>query len=653
MAAPRSGALGAAPPGYELLGELGRGGMGVVYQARQQGLNRVVALKMILSADHAGADEVARFRTEAEAIARLQHSNIVQIFEIGEHDGKPFFSLEFCGGGSLASKLGAAPPTPREAAELVEKLALAMEAAHDADVIHRDLKPANVLLSADGTPKITDFGLAKKLDLADGRTRTGAVMGTPSYMAPEQAEGRKDIGPAADIYGLGAILYELLTGEPPFRASTVLDTLLKVIGTEPVAPRLLAPKVPRDLKTICLKCLRKDPAHRYASAADLAADLRLFFDGRAIRARRVGWIEWAWRWAKGHPGTAMLVALVTVSLVYVWVRQYLWVDDLSKDAADALEKLRRQQQQTTVPPRTAQPRPSAPAWRLVHTLTGASGRVWAVAFHPKLNQAASAGEDRWVYLWDVRAGRRLLQLPGHDDTVLGLAFSPDGSRLASAGSDGVVKVWDLASGKEERTLAAHGKAVQAVAFHPRGHLLASASADRTVVLWDSVSWQPVQTLRGHERAVNSVAFSPDGSALASAGDDNTVRIWNVADGTVQHMLAVHNDRVTGVCFDAEGKRLLSVGWDQKALVWDVAAAKPAPKAMAGFSVAGRLNAAAWSPDNRFCVAAGWQNVLVVQGSASLNGHTDQVTALAVSPDSKHLVSASWDRTVRVWELAPQ
>ncbi len=217
-------APGAVVPGYEVLGELGRGGMGVVYKARQTALGRTVALKMILHADHAGPEARARFTAEAEAVARLQHPNIVQIFEVGEVGGLPYFSLEFCPGGSLDRKLGGTPLPASEAAALAETLAHAVEVAHRANVVHRDLKPANVLLSAEGQPKVTDFGLAKKLDV-QGQTQTGAVMGTPSYMAPEQAGGHKDVGPAADIYALGAILYELLTGRPPFKAASLWDTI--------------------------------------------------------------------------------------------------------------------------------------------------------------------------------------------------------------------------------------------------------------------------------------------------------------------------------------------------------------------------------------------------------------------------------------------
>jgi serine/threonine-protein kinase len=279
-------------PGYEILGELGRGGMGVVYRARQLNLNRVVALKMILAGGHAADAELARFRSEAEAVARLQHPNIVQIHEVGEHAGLSFFSLEYVPGGSLADRLDGTPWPPEPAARLAATLARAMHAAHQAGVVHRDLKPANVLLGKDAEPKVTDFGLAKRLDDAAGPTRTGAIMGTPSYMAPEQAGGKsKEAGPPCDVYALGAILYELLTGRPPFRAPTDLDTVLQVLSTEPVPPRLLNPKVSRDLETVCLKCLEKDPARRYASAGALAGDLEQYLAGGSIAARSVNVLD--------------------------------------------------------------------------------------------------------------------------------------------------------------------------------------------------------------------------------------------------------------------------------------------------------------------------------------------------------------------------
>jgi hypothetical protein len=308
--------------------------MGVVYKARQVKANRPVALKVILAGGHAGESELARFRTEGEALARLTHPNIVQVFEVGEHQGRPFFSLELCPGGSLDRKLAGTPLPPREAARLVEVLARAMHAAHQANVIHRDLKPANVLLSADGTPKITDFGLAKKLDDGANPTVTGAVMGTPSYMAPEQAEGKKDVGPAADGYALGAILYECLTGRPPFKAPTALDTLMQVVADEPVPPSRLLRRVPFDLETICLKCLQKVPARRYASAQALAEDLARFLEGRPILARRPSLLVQARYWCRRpervrDAGTILLVGtvLTLIPRLAQGLNLWLWVGE--------------------------------------------------------------------------------------------------------------------------------------------------------------------------------------------------------------------------------------------------------------------------------------------------------------------------------------
>ncbi len=335
-----------APPGYEILGELGRGGMGVVYKARQVGLDRLVALKMVLAGGHAGPQELARLTTEATAVARLRHPHIVQIYEVGEQEGRPYLALEYVEGGSLADCLDGTPLPEPAAAHLVATLADAVHAAHECGIVHRDLKPGNILLErkpaaepADVTrtkdktgegegppsgrgrpesgprassnfnsagapvpassgsgvescvPKIADFGLAKRLDSPSGQTQSGAILGTPSYMAPEQAGGARDVGPATDVYALGAILYELLTGRPPFRAATPLDTVMQVVGDEPVPPARLRPRLPRDLETICLKCLEKEPAKRYGSARGLAEDLRRFLAHEPIRARPTGAVE--------------------------------------------------------------------------------------------------------------------------------------------------------------------------------------------------------------------------------------------------------------------------------------------------------------------------------------------------------------------------
>jgi tetratricopeptide (TPR) repeat protein len=323
-------------PRYEILEELGRGGMGVVYKARQLGLNRLVALKMILAGSHAGTEHLNRFKAEATAIAQLRHPHIVQVYDIGEHEGLPYFSLEFVDGGSLEQRLKGHPQPPTKSAALVEKLARGVQAAHDHGIIHRDLKPANILLAPASEqeaaktghkgkehsvlptsghfpslsrmlPKITDFGLAKTLETDSQHTKTGVIMGTPSYMAPEQAEGKKDLTPAVDIYALGAILYEMLTGRPPFRAATPLDTVLQVVSDEPVPPRQLQSKTPKDLETICLKCLEKDPRKRYPTAAALAEDLRQFQAGESIQARPASRTEKIIKWCRRRPAVAALI----------------------------------------------------------------------------------------------------------------------------------------------------------------------------------------------------------------------------------------------------------------------------------------------------------------------------------------------------------
>ncbi len=323
------------PPGYEILEELGRGGMGVVYRALQLKVKRQVALKMVLSGGYASQDEVARFLREAEAVAQLQHPNIVQLFDVGQHQGLPYFTMEFMAGGSLADRLAGVPLPPREAARLVEPLARGMHYAHQRGIVHRDLKPANILLAlspqpsaisqdrltADScwltaTPKITDFGLAKRAEAGSGLTASGAVLGTPSYMAPEQAEGQgKNVGPLADVYALGAILYQCLTGRPPFQGPTPMDTLIQVVADEPVPPSRLQPKTPHDLETICLKCLQKTPTRRYASADELAEDLRRFQAGEPIRARPVGRVEKLAKWIKRRPMVAGLTAGVALLLL--------------------------------------------------------------------------------------------------------------------------------------------------------------------------------------------------------------------------------------------------------------------------------------------------------------------------------------------------
>jgi WD40 repeat protein len=589
-----------ALPGYEILAELGRGGMGIVYKARHFQLNRLVAVKMIRGAD-AEPGQLARFRVEAEAVARLNHPGIVQIYEVGESDGWPFLALEFAPGGSLARRLAGAPQPPGQAARLVELLARAVHCAHQHDVVHRDLKPANILLDADGQPKVADFGLAKRLD-ETGQTVGGAVMGTPSYMAPEQAAGQTALaGPPADIYALGAILYELLTGRPPFCGESTLDTLEQVRYQEPVPVRQLQPKVPRDLETICLKCLRKEGARRYASAEALADDLARFLDGRPILARPVSRAERLWRWCRRNPALAGLTAALLLAVAGGFAAvTWLWREsaanyheaeqqrrqaeanyaDAEWQRSAALRQQRLAEQREKVVRRqayVANLNLAYQAWTV-----GRVGRVLELldGQRPQLGQD-DLRDFEWYLLWrQCHSARRTLAGPGGGVYVV--AFSPDGSLLAAGGlaavgdRSGVVRVWEAASGKERAMLRGHVRGIIAVVFAPDGKTLATGSYDGEVRLWDV----PALRLRRHFQAEETagdgirLAFSPDGKTLAVGGGGFRVALRDARTGARRRLLEGHKQPILALAFSPDGKHLASGSYDGVVKVWDVATGEP-------------------------------------------------------------------------------
>jgi WD40 repeat protein/tRNA A-37 threonylcarbamoyl transferase component Bud32 len=692
-------------PGYEILEELGRGGMGVVYKARQTKLDRLVALKMILSGAHAGGDERRRFLREAEAVARLQHPNIVQIHEVGEADGHPFFSLEFCPGGSLEKKLNGTPWPGRRAAQLVQTLAAAMQAAHDRHIVHRDLKPANVLLAADGTPKVTDFGLAKKLDASAAQTQSGAVMGTPSYMAPEQAGASKAVGPAADVYALGAILYELLTGRPPFKAETPVDTIVQVVNDEPVPPSRLRPGVPRDLETIGLKCLEKDPRRRYVRAADLAEDLRRFQAAEPIAARPVGLAERALKWARRRPGVAALaaVSLAAAAALLVGVVSLFYSGRLQRQRdeaewlrARAEEQSRLAEDQRAVAEQQSRRageqeaearRQRARADRLLYgSQVALAYRAWQdnqvrqaadllAPYRPGGAAQADLRGFEWFYLRHLCHGEELdLLSPG--TAVFRAVYSPDGTRLATAGTvwEGnrpfrEVKVRELPGGRDVFAHRAPGQGPARVAFSPDGTRLAVIGFGPAVQLWDAATGKAGRALGGPDESLRSVAFSPDGRRVTAGGGTadfqkgesrGELKVWDADAG--QELLSVAGlaGPVQGACFSPDGRRLAAgvpatvnqgrpLGGTVK--LWD---ASTGQELLSCGMHLGPCTSVAFSPDGTRLASAGLDRAVKVWEAATgrevftLAGQANGY-CVAFSPDGQLLAAAAPDQSVRVWD----
>lgn len=477
---------------YEIVEELARGGMGVVYKARQTGLDRTVALKMVLRGDFARYEELVRFRTEAQAIARLHHPNLVSIFEIGDHDGLPFYAMEFLEGGTLSRRINKKRMLPHAAARLMLPLVQAIEYAHSRGIIHRDLKPSNILfVSASApidknVPKITDFGVAKHMDDDSGLTRTGDILGTPSYMAPEQANGRSGgVGPAADVYSLGALLYELLTGRAPFVGVDSADTLLQLLNNEPTPVRKVNPKVPVDLETICLKCLEKDPAKRYASAALLAEDLRRFLADEPILARPVSTYERLRKWVRRSPVQATIIAAALL-LTVVGVGSLLAVLQKETDRAEAVAKMLKAQEERTAEvqylladaelERGIALAEKNDVRRGMHWMIRSLVEAEKVADRPEAAALAEAVRYNLAY-WGSLASPPEKTLE-HGDWAWAVAFSADGKTALTGGKDNLFCAWDVQTGARRGEPIDFGAPVWAVASHPSGLILAGAGNGR-------------------------------------------------------------------------------------------------------------------------------------------------------------------------------
>lgn len=612
---------------FELLETLGQGASGTVYEARDPELDRVVAIKVLRSGHLASDEELDRFLREARSVGQFRHPCIVSVYEVGQADHVPYLVCELVKGVTLADLMSSRRLRPAEAAELGAALADALHYAHERGVIHRDVKPANIMVDEKQVPRLMDFGLAKR-DLGDvTMTVDGQVLGTPAYMSPEQARGQShQVDGRSDVYSLGVVLYQMLTDELPFRGTPRM-LLHQVLNDEPRRPRSLNENIPRDLDTICLKAMAKEPARRYGSAADLAEDLRRFLRGEPIRARPLAAWETALNWARRRPAVAGLLAASTIAalaLVAVVLGTFhsarLGTEKLRAEAArDSAERSRLgEEEQRRIAERY-----------LYFSRIGLAEREWSANNIGRALQLLSecpAELRGWEWNYLKRMCHTELQtIAAHTQQMPFVVFSPDGKRLVTSSWDKTMKVWNADAAKELRALPLR-EIGQSASFSPKGDRLAlgfwvsDSTHPAEIDVIDTATWKPLRSLRGHDGAVYGIAIDPTGRHIASAGQDRAVRVWEVSSGAVLHTFRSEEAPFSAVAFNHDG-RILAGGIGDvdeiplsrvgKVMLWDVGSG---------------------------------------QTLHTLTGHEGAVATIAIRPDGDQLASGSRDQTIRIWEV---
>lgn len=668
---------------YELLEEVARGGMGIVYKARQPGLNRMVAIKVLHSGRFANEAERRRFRAEATAAARLHHPNVVPVHGIGEQDGLLYFSMAYIEGPTLGMVLRNGPIPPKRAVEYLRNVTKAVELAHKQGILHRDLKPSNILIDPFDQPQVTDFGLSRELHVDSTLTLEGQTLGSPNYLPPEQiSSGQASVGPASDLYSLGAILYHSLTGRPPFAAGTVAETLIQVSQSDPPPPRLLNPALPRDLETICLKCLEKDPTDRYSDASSLLMDLELWLAGKPIYARPLNTAERSWRWVQRNRALTISVTLVVLTLlVSGLVSRRFWLNSKAnqESAHRATGQFKAQQIQSEILHANEElasgnlkkgvpwlasivqeyPTNLLATRRLLSVLTSGnlprpispplqhSEAVDRVLFSPDGKWILVKGDGMEVTIWESHGSNRLASPLHFDAEVRAVAIAPDSLRVAAGTVDGEIAIWNPVQPEGIRRIRL-GAATTSMQFAPAEKRLCCAFKNGRIVELNSENAAILREYPSSTHAASEVRYSPDGRWIAASSLDGTNRVWDCSTGLLFKSLPGTNS-VNGIQWNTSGTALLTYNRTSVKL-WEF----PSCQSLLQIAPPDSTFSAELSPDGTRIVTGGYDrtarlwNAKTGQPIGEPMKHRYWVGHTRFSPDGRRILTSSYDGTARLW-----